>query len=72
LEENADIVVMVHPDYQYTPRLLTAIAAMIASKHYDVELEYRILGEGGLKGGMPLYNVSNRFQTFFQNIFIGQ
>jgi len=72
LKESADIVVMVHPDYQYTPRLITAIAAMIASGHFDVVLGSRILGTGALKGGMPLYKyVSNRFLTFFQNILVG-
>lgn len=73
LEEDADIVVMVHPDYQYTPKLITAIAAMIASGHYDLVLGSRILGGGALKGGMPLYKyVSNRFLTFIQNLLVGQ
>jgi len=72
LKEQADIVVMVHPDYQYTPRLITAIAAMIASGHFDVVLGSRILGTGALSGGMPLYKyVSNRFLTFLQNILLG-
>lgn len=72
LELNADIVVMVHPDYQYSPRLVTAMASMIASGHYDVVLGSRILGGGALKGGMPLYKyISNRFLTAFENIVLG-
>jgi len=73
LSRGADIVVMLHPDYQYSPRLVTAMASMIASGHYDVVLASRILGTGALKGGMPLYKyVANRFLTFFQNLMIGQ
>src|SRR3989337_2882849 len=61
LRHGADIVVMVHPDYQYSPRLVTAMASMIASGHYDVVLGSRILGGDALKGGMPLYKyVANR------------
>ena len=72
LKESADIVVMVHPDYQYTPKLITAIAAMIASGHFDVVMGSRILGTGALKGGMPLYKyVSNRILTFLQNLLVG-
>ncbi|HEY7306973.1 MAG TPA: glycosyltransferase family 2 protein [Bryobacteraceae bacterium] len=68
----ADIVVMVHPDYQYTPRLVTAMASMIAFGVYDVVLGSRILGGGALKGGMPLYKyVANRVLTGFQNFFLG-
>jgi glycosyltransferase involved in cell wall biosynthesis len=68
----ADIVVMVHPDYQYTPLLVTAMASMIAYDVYDVVLGSRILGGGALKGGMPVYKyVSNRFLTAFQNAFTG-
>jgi glycosyltransferase involved in cell wall biosynthesis len=68
----ADIVVMVHPDYQYTPLLVTAMASMIAYDVYDVVLGSRILGGGALKGGMPLYKyISNRFLTAFQNTFTG-
>src|SRR6202047_5190737 len=68
----ADIVVMVHPDYQYTPRLVTAMASMIAYDVYDVVLGSRIVGGGALKGGMPRYKyVSNRFLTAFQNAFTG-
>jgi glycosyltransferase involved in cell wall biosynthesis len=72
LAAGADIVVMVHPDYQYTPRLVTAMASMVASGVYDVVLGSRILGGGALKGGMPRYKyVANRALTAFQNIFLG-
>lgn len=72
LAAGADIVVMVHPDYQYTPALVSAMAGMVASGVYDVVLASRILGGGALKGGMPLYKyISNRFLTAFQNIFLG-
>ncbi|HEY4743386.1 MAG TPA: glycosyltransferase family 2 protein [Desulfuromonadaceae bacterium] len=73
LELGADIVVMVHPDYQYTPRLVTAMAAMIAYGEFDAVLASRILGTGALKGGMPLYKyIANRFLTFAENILLGQ
>jgi glycosyltransferase involved in cell wall biosynthesis len=72
LAAGADIVVMVHPDYQYTPLLVPAMAGMIASGVYDMVLASRILGRGALKGGMPLYKyVFNRLLTAFQNIFLG-
>ncbi len=72
LRLGADIVVMLHPDYQYDPRLVTAMAAMIASKAYDVVIASRILGNGTLQGGMPLYKyVANRALTFFQNLLLG-
>jgi glycosyltransferase involved in cell wall biosynthesis len=72
LAAGADIVVMVHPDYQYTPALVPAIAGMVASGAYDMALGSRILGAGALKGGMPLYKyVANRLLTGFQNIFLG-
>ena len=72
LHRGADIVVMVHPDYQYSPRLVTAMASMITSGHYDVVLASRILGGTARKGGMPLYKyISNRFLTFFENIMLG-
>jgi len=72
LAAGADIVVMVHPDYQYTPTLVPAIAGMVASGVYDMVLGSRILGGGAIKGGMPRYKyVANRFLTFFQNIFLG-
>lgn len=72
LARGADIVVMLHPDYQYSPRLIAAMAAMIASSHYSVVLASRILGAGALKGGMPLYKyVANRALTFIENILLG-
>lgn len=73
LRRNADIVVMVHPDYQYSPKLVVSLAGMIAYGEYDVVLASRILGKGTLKGGMPLYKyVANRFLTAFQNILMRQ
>jgi glycosyltransferase involved in cell wall biosynthesis len=72
LRHGADIVVMVHPDYQYSPRLVTAMASMIASGHYDVVLGSRILGGTALKGGMPLYKyIANRFLTLIENLALG-
>jgi glycosyltransferase involved in cell wall biosynthesis len=72
LAAGADIVVMVHPDYQYTPLLVPAMAGMIASGVYDMVLASRILGAGALKGGMPFYKyVANRLLTAFQNLFLG-
>ena len=72
LAAGADIVVMVHPDYQYTPLLVPAMAGMVASGVYDMVLASRILGAGALKGGMPLYKyISNRLLTAFQNLFLG-
>ena len=69
----ADIVVMLHPDYQYTPRLIPAIASMIAWGEFDVVLASRILGVGALKGGMPLYKyVFNRVLTLAENLLLGQ
>jgi glycosyltransferase involved in cell wall biosynthesis len=68
----ADIVIMLHPDYQYTPRLITAMASLLAEGLFDCVLGSRILGVGALKGGMPLYKyVSNRFLTAVQNIIVG-
>jgi len=73
LEIGADIVVMLHPDYQYTPKLIPAMTLLIANGTYDAVLGSRILGGGALKGGMPLYKyIANRFLTAFQNILIGQ
>jgi glycosyltransferase involved in cell wall biosynthesis len=70
---NADIVVMLHPDYQYTPRLIPSMVSLIAQDLYPVVLGSRILGNGALKGGMPIYKyISNRFLTLFQNILQGQ
>jgi glycosyltransferase involved in cell wall biosynthesis len=72
LKAGADVVVMVHPDYQYTPLLVPAMAGMIASGVYDMVLASRILGGGARKGGMPLYKyIANRLLTAFQNLFLG-
>jgi glycosyltransferase involved in cell wall biosynthesis len=72
LKAGADVVVMVHPDYQYTPLLVTAMASMIAYGVYDVVIGSRILGGTALKGGMPRYKyVSNRLLTMFQNLALG-
>jgi len=72
LARGADIVVMLHPDYQYSPRLIPAIAGMVASGHFDCALGSRILGVGALRGGMPLWKyVANRFLTFFENLLLG-
>ena len=72
LGRGADIVIMLHPDYQYAPRLVTAMASMIASEEYDVVLASRILGGGALAGGMPLYKyVANRGLTAVQNCMAG-
>lgn len=73
LLNGADIVIMVHPDYQYDPRLATAMAGMLASGVYDCVIASRIIGNGALKGGMPLYKyVSNRILTLFQNLLMRQ
>ena len=73
LELGADIVIMLHPDYQYTPKLIMAMSTIIANEVYPVVLGSRILGKGALKGGMPGYKyLSNRFLTLVQNILIGQ
>jgi glycosyltransferase involved in cell wall biosynthesis len=73
LELEADIVIMLHPDYQYDPRLIYAMSSIIAQDIYPVVLGSRILGKGSLKGGMPLYKyISNRLLTFIQNILMGQ
>lgn len=73
LARGADIVVMLHPDYQYSPRLVRAMASMIASGHYDAVFASRILGRGALVGGMPVYKyVFNRMLTLFQNILMQQ
>ena len=72
LDDAADIVVMLHPDYQYEPRLITAMAGMIASGVYDAVIGSRILGNTALRGGMPLYKyVSNRALTALQNMLVG-
>ena len=68
----ADIVIMVHPDYQYTPNLIPAMASMIAYGEFDAILASRILGVGARQGGMPLYKyISNRFLTLFENLMLG-
>ena len=72
LEIGADIVIMVHPDYQYTPKLIPAMASMIAYGEFDSVLASRILGVGALQGGMPLYKyIANRFLTLVENILLG-
>ena len=72
LDLEADIVVMVHPDYQYTPKLIPSMAFLIAQGLYQVVLGSRILGKGALRGGMPLYKyVFNRLLTAFENVMIG-
>lgn len=73
LELNADIIIMLHPDYQYTPKLLLAMVSIIGNDLYKVVFASRILGKGALKGGMPMYKyISNRFLTFFQNLLMNQ
>jgi len=72
LSAGAEVVLMLHPDYQYTPRLATAMASMVAYGVYDVVLGSRILGGTALRGGMPLYKyVFNRLLTAFENLFLG-
>jgi glycosyltransferase involved in cell wall biosynthesis len=72
LRRGADIVIMLHPDYQYTPKLIGAMAWLVASGEFDVVLGSRILGTGALKGGMPLYKyLANRGLTLVENIFLG-
>lgn len=72
LEEGGDIIIMVHPDYQYTPKLIPAMASMIGNNLYHCVLGSRILGGYALRGGMPLWKyVSNRFLTLFENILMG-
>ncbi len=73
LELGADIVVMLHPDYQYTPKLIHAMVSIIGNELYPVVFGSRILGKGALKGGMPMYKyIANRFLTLFQNILLNQ
>ena len=72
LAAGADVVIMVHPDYQYTPLLITAMASMVAYEVYDVVLASRIIGGRALRGGMPLYKyIANRLLTAFENLFLG-
>ncbi len=73
IELDADIVIMLHPDYQYTPLLIPSMVNLLTSDLYDVVLGSRILGKGALNGGMPMYKyISNRFLTLIQNLFINQ
>jgi glycosyltransferase involved in cell wall biosynthesis len=73
LERDADIVIMLHPDYQYTPKLITAMSSLISQEVHPVVFGSRILGKGALAGGMPWYKyVANRFLTLMQNIMLGQ
>jgi len=73
LELGGDIIIMLHPDYQYTPKLIHSMSYMIANELYHVVLGSRILGKGALKGGMPIYKyIANRFLTLFQNILVNQ
>ena len=73
LELDADIVIMLHPDYQYTPKLIRAMASIIANGVFPVVYASRILGNGALRGGMPVYKyIANRMLTLFQNILMGQ
>ena len=73
LKSGADIVIMLHPDYQYTPKLIPAIASMMAFDEYDAVIASRMLGNSALKGGMPLYKfISNRFLTEFENLVTGE
>jgi glycosyltransferase involved in cell wall biosynthesis len=68
-----DIIIMLHPDYQYTPKLIHSMVDLIANEVFPVVIGSRILGNGALKGGMPLYKyIANRFLTFFQNILMNQ
>ncbi|MFN4853086.1 MAG: glycosyltransferase family 2 protein [Bacteroidota bacterium] len=73
IELHADIIVMLHPDYQYTPKLIHAMVSIIANGLYPVVFASRILGKGALKGGMPVYKyIANRFLTLMQNLLMGQ
>ncbi len=73
LEIGADIVIMVHPDYQYTPKLISPMVSLISQDLYDVVMASRILSGGALKGGMPMYKyIANRFLTLFQNFVMGE
>lgn len=73
LELGADIIIMLHPDYQYTPKLIHSMSYLIASELYPVVIGSRILGGGAIRGGMPRYKyIANRFLTFFQNVMMNQ
>ncbi|MCL4868307.1 MAG: glycosyltransferase family 2 protein [Anaerolineae bacterium] len=72
LQQGGEIIIMLHPDYQYTPLLITAMVSLLAEGLFDCVLGSRILGVGALKGGMPIYKyISNRFLTAFQNLVMG-
>jgi glycosyltransferase involved in cell wall biosynthesis len=72
LEQGGDIIIMVHPDYQYTPKLIPAMVSMIGNDLYQCVLGSRILGGHALKGGMPIWKyIANRFLTFIENLFLG-
>ncbi len=73
LERGAEVAIMLHPDYQYSPKLLVALASLVAIGQYDLVLGSRVLSEGGLQGGMPFYKyVANRLLTLFQNILLAK
>ena len=73
LKSGADIVVMLHPDYQYTPKLIPSIVSMMAFEEYDAVLASRMLGNSALKGGMPMYKfIANKFLTWFENLCTGE
>lgn len=73
LEVGADIIIMLHPDYQYTPKLIISMTYLMANNVYPVVIASRILGKGALKGGMPIYKyIANRFLTFSQNLLMNQ
>ena len=73
LEVGADIIIMLHPDYQYTPKLIISMTYLMANKVYPVVIASRILGKGALKGGMPMYKyIANRFLTLSQNLLMNQ
>lgn len=73
LKRGADIIIMLHPDYQYPPKLITAMAGLLCSGMFDIVLGSRILGGMAIKGGMPVYKyISNRILTFIENLFLGQ
>lgn len=73
LNADADIVIMLHPDYQYTPKLIPAMASMMAFEEYDAVIASRMLGNSALKGGMPFYKyLANKFLTWFENLFLGE
>ncbi len=73
LEVGADIIIMLHPDYQYTPKLIPSMVYLLANEVYPVVIGSRILGKGALKGGMPMYKyIANRFLTFMQNLLMNQ